>query len=282
MNTLYISLLCILLYALAFGLKVKSSLSPKKETPSLPINVLIATGLSVHAVLLYLHIMNHPQYVNLSIFNTSSLISWFILIITQLTSMRNAAIDKALLFILPVCILSVSCNELLVDIHHYRPRAMFSPGLLAHIILSIFAYSTLTITCVQAVILFLQEENLKNKRHTRISSWLPPIETTERILFNLLTFGLLLLSIAMATGAFFIENIIAQKMSHKLVFTLFSWLIFTLLLAGRHFRGWRGITAIKWTLAGFTALMLAYFGSKFALEIVLNDASTMSFQSNAV
>ena len=39
---------------------------------------------------------------------------------------------------------------------------------------------------------------------------------------------------------------------------------------GRHRYGWRGRTAIIWTLAGFVMLILAYFGSKAVLELVLH------------
>lgn len=41
------------------------------------------------------------------------------------------------------------------------------------------------------------------------------------------------------------------------------------LLVGRRRAGWRGRTAVRWTLAGFALLVLAYLGSKFALEFVL-------------
>lgn len=275
MNTLYISLLCIVLYSVALFLKVQLTMADRNASKSTPISAILLLALAVHAIILYKHIMSNPEFVNLSIFNTSSLTAWFILCITWVSIIRNITIDKALFIVLPFCILSIACNELLVNSSHLRPREMFSPGLLLHIVLSIFAYSTLSITCIQAIILFIQEANMKNKKHTRIMSWLPPIETAEILLFNLLTFGLSLLSIAIATGALFIEDIFAQKMAHKLVLTLISWLIFTALLAGRYFRGWRGITAIKWTFAGFIALMLAYFGSKFALEIVLQKPSIL-------
>ena len=41
------------------------------------------------------------------------------------------------------------------------------------------------------------------------------------------------------------------------------------LLWGRSQYGWRGRTAIRWTLGGFIFLLLSYFGSKFILEIIL-------------
>ena len=53
------------------------------------------------------------------------------------------------------------------------------------------------------------------------------------------------------------------------MFGVLSWLIFAALLAGRHIYGWRGRVAVRWTLAGFLMLVLAYIGSKFVLEVML-------------
>jgi ABC-type uncharacterized transport system permease subunit len=48
-----------------------------------------------------------------------------------------------------------------------------------------------------------------------------------------------------------------------------AWLVYGFLLFGKYKTGWRGNTAIRWTLAGFLFLMLAFFGSKLVLEIIL-------------
>ncbi|NDG87436.1 MAG: phosphohydrolase, partial [Gammaproteobacteria bacterium] len=41
-------------------------------------------------------------------------------------------------------------------------------------------------------------------------------------------------------------------------------------LLGRIRYGWRGQFAIRWTLLGFVFLMLAYFGSKLVIELILH------------
>jgi ABC-type uncharacterized transport system permease subunit len=46
--------------------------------------------------------------------------------------------------------------------------------------------------------------------------------------------------------------------------------VFVVLLWGRFQFGWRGATAVRWYLGGFTFLILAYYGSKFVLELILN------------
>jgi len=80
-----------------------------------------------------------------------------------------------------------------------------------------------------------------------------------------------MLTLTVVSGVFFSEQLFGKPLSfnHKTVFGIISWLIFGTLLAGHYFRGWRGRKAVRWTLAGFIALMLAYVGSKFVLEIIL-------------
>ena len=58
------------------------------------------------------------------------------------------------------------------------------------------------------------------------------------------------------------------------MFAVVSWLTFAALLVGRHLYGWRGRTALRWTLAGFVLLLLAYVGSRFVLEVVLGRGAT--------
>ena len=66
-----------------------------------------------------------------------------------------------------------------------------------------------------------------------------------------------------------LEDIFAQHLVHKTVLSIASWAVFGALLLGRLFMGWRGRTAVRWTLSGFGVLLLAYFGSKIMLEWVL-------------
>ena len=93
----------------------------------------------------------------------------------------------------------------------------------------------------------------------------------ERLLFRIITAGFLLLTLTLGTGMMFSEELFGRPLqfTHKVVFGILAWLIFAALLAGRQLYGWRGRVALRWTLAGFLALVLAYIGSKFVLEVIL-------------
>jgi len=101
---------------------------------------------------------------------------------------------------------------------------------------------------------------------------LPPLLTMERLLFRLVTLGFVLLTLTVLTGVVFSEALFDRPIvfDHKTIFTLIAWAIFAALLAGRALYGWRGRVALRWTLAGFVAMFLAYAGSRFVLEVVLH------------
>ena len=104
---------------------------------------------------------------------------------------------------------------------------------------------------------------------------LPPLLTMEAMLFRLIHVAFLLLTVTLVSGIFFSEDLFgrALRFDHKTVFAMLSWLIFVALLLGRHLRGWRGRIALRWTLTGFAALLLAYVGSRFVLEVILGRVS---------
>jgi ABC-type uncharacterized transport system permease subunit len=138
-----------------------------------------------------------------------------------------------------------------------------------HIVLSLFSAGVLTLAAVQAGALALQDQLLHDPQRGRVLLGLPPLQTMERLLFQLIGVGFFLLSLTLLTGFWFIQDWLAQHLAHKTVLSIIAWLIFGILLWGRWRYGWRGRTAIRWALSGYGVLILAYFGSKLILEQIL-------------
>lgn len=137
---------------------------------------------------------------------------------------------------------------------------------------ALLAYATLAVAALLAVLLWLQERALRQRR---LSDWLrvlPPLTELETLLFRTIAVGFVLLSCTLLTGVLFVDDLLAQHLLHKTVLSVLSWLVFGALLLGRWRRGWRGRTAVRWTLAAMALLVLAFFGSKFVLELVLQRA----------
>lgn len=206
-----------------------------------------------------------PLGMALNFFPMLSLIFFTVNFVVLISAIRKP-LHNLFILLFPLTIIAIAVS--LMPLNN-NPVLSLTPGLTSHILLSILAYSLLTIATLQALFLAFQNHRLRQKRSLGAIGLLPPLQTMESLLFELLWAGQLLLSAAIITGIVFLDDIFAQHVVHKTVFTLLAWLIYSVLLWGRHSLGWRGYTAIRWTLVGFSMLMLAYFGSKFVLEFIL-------------
>ncbi len=140
-----------------------------------------------------------------------------------------------------------------------------------HALLALLAYATLAIAAVLALMLWTQERALRQRRlDNPLLRRLPPLTELEQLLFRTIGAGFLLLTAALLTGVMFVENLFAQHLVHKTVLSVLSWVVFGALLVGRIRYGWRGRRAVRWTLWAMMLLLLAFFGSKFMLELVLD------------
>ena len=134
---------------------------------------------------------------------------------------------------------------------------------------ALLAYATLAIAALLAIMLWLQERALRRRDYHRWLRALPPLTELESLLFRTIAVGFVLLSATLLTGFLFVEDMFAQDLAHKTVFSVLSWLAFGVLLVGHWKRGWRGRIAVRWTLVAMALLVIAFFGSKFVLELVL-------------
>lgn len=134
---------------------------------------------------------------------------------------------------------------------------------------ALLAYATLAVAAVLALMLWVQERALRRREFHGWLRALPPLVELETLLFRTIAVGFVLLTATLLTGVLFVSDFFAQHLIHKAVLSVLSWLAFGALLLGRWRYGWRGATAVRWTLAAMALLVLAFFGSKFVLELVL-------------
>ncbi|MEJ7745915.1 MAG: cytochrome c biogenesis protein CcsA [Luteimonas sp.] len=134
---------------------------------------------------------------------------------------------------------------------------------------ALLAYATLAIAALLAIMLWAQERALRRREFHDWLRALPPLTELESLLFRTITVGFVLLTATLLTGVMFVEDLLAQHLLHKTVLSVLSWLAFGALLLGRWRYGWRGVIAVRWTLAAMALLVLAFFGSKFVLELLL-------------
>lgn len=162
----------------------------------------------------------------------------------------------------------------IVTEHHALPNAG-SATFRLHFLVAMLAYSLFTLAALHALLMSVMKKNLHRGRLSPLLACLPPLLTMESLMFRVIHVAFALLTLTLVSGIVFSEALFGTPLtfSHKTVFAILSWLIFAVLLLGRHLRGWRGRTALLWTQAGFIVLLLAYVGSHFVLEVVLGRVS---------
>lgn len=262
MYTTPIGLLAILSYALASLLILKEILGTAAHNRSLKF---AWTGVTLHALYTCSTIQNLGGF-NFSFFSTASLTAFVISML-----LLFAALDKPVAK-LGVLIFPIAAAMLIFDISYpAKPHTLssYTPSMSIHILCSILAFSLLNIAALQAILLALQDQQLRHHSPKRFMLALPPLQAMESLLFQMIATGLVFLTASLISGFFFIEDLFAQHLVHKTVLSILAWVIFSALLFGRVRYGWRGQSAIQWTLIGFTFLLLAYFGSKMVLELIL-------------
>lgn len=138
-----------------------------------------------------------------------------------------------------------------------------------HAGLALLAYATLSVAALLAIMLWMQERALRRRQVLPVLRAFPPLTLLEALMFRLIAAGFALLTLALLSGVVFVENLFAQHLVHKTVLSLLAWGVFGALLIGRLRYGWRGRRAVRLTLSAMALLGLAFFGSKFVLELVL-------------
>lgn len=229
---------------------------------------LLLIPILLHTSLIY-HSLFGTNGFNLGFSNAVSTIAWLTVLIYWAASFRfNLEGLQAL--VLPVAAGCVLLPAAFTESHllPYTGLAAFR----IHLLISMFAYSLFTIAALHAMLMALIERRLHHGSSPLMLSNLPPLLTMETLLFRIIGIGFVLLTLSLASGIFFSEALFGKPMpfNHKTIFAFLSWGIFGALLGGRTFYGWRGRTAVRLTLIGFVMLLLAYVGSKFVLEVLLN------------
>ena len=231
-------------------------------------NGLLVLGLIaviLHAIVLY-NTLFVTGGLDMGFFNAGSLILWLIALTIMLGAIANPVENLGIL-LLPLAGLSILFSMLFTAEHTLMPAQAME--LKIHILMSIMAYALLTIAAVHAVVLSIQDKHLRNRKPGGFIRALPPLETMENLLFQMIGLGFFLHSLSLITGMIYLEDMFSQHIAHKTVLSIIAWFVFATLLWGRWRFGWRGTTAIRWTLSGFFVLLLAYMGSKWVMEILL-------------
>jgi ABC-type uncharacterized transport system permease subunit len=250
------------LYAASAWVMLQSVANPRLGTS--------AWALALGAILAHtgaiVHMMRSLGPFSIGLFEAISILAWTLAIVACFIAIekQNRALAAILLAI------AAFGAALTGTGHTYAEETAPSWELSAHILLSMGAAALLLAAAVTALVLVFLDRRLRTRRLIDLPTALPPLDSLEKVMFRLIGAGFVLLTLALLTGFIFVTNLWAQHLQHKTILSCIAWVLFAVLLIGRIRYGWRGRSAVTWTLSGFGFLVLSYFGSKFVLEYLLH------------
>ncbi|HEY7805005.1 MAG TPA: cytochrome c biogenesis protein CcsA [Orrella sp.] len=207
---------------------------------------------------------------------------WLGLVVFWLESLI-VKIDGLLLILLPIAGVVTLFTAIFPGSHLITSAA--ESALRGHLLLALGAYGLITIAAVQSVLMASLDHHLHHPQGVvdnagalkraigRVLDAQPPLLTQERLLFRIIWIAFGALTLAIISGGLISLATTGKWLpfDHKTVFTVLSWLTFGMLLLGRHLWGWRGRIALRYTLVGFVFVLLSYTGSRFVIEVLLNQ-----------
>lgn len=262
MNITAIGIFSILGYLAATGFLIRETITEDTQKPSIYLGWF---GASAHGIYT-LTIIEQQSGLNFGFFDTASLVSMLVALLILFATF-DKPVEKLGIAVFPMAAILLGLD--MAFPHKTQTSPSYDWPMSIHILTSIAAFSLLNVAALQAVLLAIQDRQLRSHNPRRIIRSLPPLQAMESLLFQMIGAGLFFLTISLVSGILFIDDLFAQHLVHKTVLSIVAWVIFSGLLLGRIRYGWRGQIAIRWTLAGFILLLLAYFGSKLVLEIIL-------------
>ncbi len=233
-----------------------------------PTHFLILIPLALHTSLLARAMFSGGE-MYMSVGTALSTIVWLSVLIYWLGNFFYR-LEGVHALVIPVAALGVLMPILLPPVKPLANAGM--PFFRVHLVISMLAYSFFTIASLHVLLMAVLEKRLHAGTLPPLLRGLPPLLAMERLLFRIIAAGFVLLTLTLASGMLFSEELFGKplQLTHKVVFGIVAWIIFGTLLLGRVRWGWRGRIAQRWTLAGFLVLLLAYIGSKFVIEVILH------------
>lgn len=257
------AILALVAYSISLGLIVPGLL--RKNSAWRRLAILSATiALVSHALALESRIFTGPGGQNLSLLNVGSLVSLMICTVMTIVASRNRG-----WLLLPIVYAFALINLALASFmpNEFITHLEATPGMMIHIGLALFAYATLIIAALYALQLAWIDFQLKNKK-LAFSAEMPPLMVIERKMFHITQVGVVLLTLTLCTGLFYMHNLFSMENMDKAVLSILAWFVYIVLLWGHYHEGWRGRRVVWFNVTGAAILTLAYFGSRVLQQFI--------------
>lgn len=224
-------------------------------------------GFFSHSIVLLLRavISKFPPMSNL--YESMSLFAWAIVLVFLIIEYRfRFGIIGA--FIMPVVFLITGYASLLDSAIKQLPAALQSYWLTIHVLTCFLSYACFTCAFSVGIMYLLQERQLKLKHTGKLLRHLPALDVLDKINYNMVLFGFVLLTAGIVTGSIWALQAWGRPWGWdpKETAALVTWLIYAAYLHARFNSGWKGRRTAVISIIGFISVLFTYLGVSFLLE----------------
>lgn len=141
--------------------------------------------------------------------------------------------------------------------------ALKSNWLIAHVITVFFGYASLAIAFGISIMYLIKQFDSSGK--IGLLEHFPDLKILDELTHQMVMFGFLFLSIGIITGAVWANSAWGRYWGWdpKETWSLITWLIYVTLLHLRMMWGWQGRRIAYFSILGFLAVLITYFGVNY-------------------
>jgi cytochrome c-type biogenesis protein CcsB len=225
-------------------------------------------GAALHGVIVLAQLAADPHAIASSVSSAASLVS-FLTAAAFLAANRPFRIEAIGSAVLPICFVGTLAAALYPPTAGKTPALLRSPWFFVHVPPALLAYVAFAFAFATAVMYLGEARLLHSRRIAAVIGVLPPLDRLENAMYRTAAFGFLLLTIGIATGALWAQDVWHRSWSWspKQTASLVTWLIFATYLHYRVVRGARGRTGALLIVIGFACVVLTFI----AVGLLAND-----------
>ena len=218
-----------------------------------------STAMIVRAV-----ISGFPPMSNL--YESMSLFAWALVLIFLIVEFRfGLRIIGA--FVMPLVFFIIGYASLLDSTIRPLMPALQSFWLFIHVMVCFLSYACFACAFSLGIMYLLQERQIKLKKVGNLFKRLPSLDVMDRINYNMVLFGFVLLSAGIITGSVWAQQAWGSWWSWdpKETWSFITWLVYAAYLHARFNSGWQGRKTAILSIVGFLSVMFTYLGVSFLL-----------------
>ncbi len=169
------------------------------------------------------------------------------------------------IFVFPLIFILTFIANVAYDPSSSIPLAIQSNWIYVHTPLIFLGYAALFICFAGATMYLIQERELKLKHHSLFYYRLPSLEICDDLSYRSLAIGFPLITLGLVSGALWAQSAWGTVWGGdlKILLSLFTWLIYLLLIHYRFIAGWRGKRAAYLAIAGFVSVLVSFLGANY-------------------